>query len=279
MSAAARRARASAPLDSAAYIALGEAYAAAGETTLSQDCMISAKAAAQPTDLAAVAERAAAGDFEGLLEAARALPAAAAGDPRLRFLMAVALQSQNEVEAVVEQLEVACAAMPAFAEAHKGLGDYLALSARLAEMTGAARAAVLGGAAPSGDAARGRAEGAYRQALRHAPDWGEAHSYFANLLREMGRLGEALDHYRAAVADAPNDPIRRHNLARALEDLGSDAEAVAEAEAAIALKPDFGEAHECLARLRWRGGDAMAAAASYDAALGCPRFHSTELWP
>ncbi|WP_175731239.1 tetratricopeptide repeat protein [Burkholderia ambifaria] len=99
-------------------------------------------------------------------------------------------------------------------------------------------------------------------------------SYFNNLgnmLRECGRLDDAIAHYRRAVALRPDYPEAHNNLGNALRDARDPAEAMQSCSRAIELRPGYAEAYNNLGNVLQDLGELDAAAASYGKAIA---FHS-----
>ncbi|MFP3502367.1 tetratricopeptide repeat protein [Burkholderia sp. SIMBA_062] len=98
-------------------------------------------------------------------------------------------------------------------------------------------------------------------------------SYFNNLgnmLRECGRLDDAIAHYRRAVALRPDYPEAHNNLGNALRDARDLAEAMQSCSRAIELRPGYAEAYNNLGNVLQDLGELDAAAASYGKAIA---FH------
>ncbi|WP_175676187.1 tetratricopeptide repeat protein [Burkholderia ambifaria] len=98
-------------------------------------------------------------------------------------------------------------------------------------------------------------------------------SYFNNLgnmLRECGRLDDAIAHYRRAVALRPDYPEAHNNLGNALRDARNPAEAMQSCSRAIELRPGYAEAYNNLGNVLQDLGELDAAAASYGKAIA---FH------
>src|SRR5262245_61188625 len=94
------------------------------------------------------------------------------------------------------------------------------------------------------------AEGVYQQILARDPSGNEAvvaHVNLARVLRERGRVDEAISHYEKAIALKPDDADIHSNLGRLLGELGRIAQARAAYEKAIALLPRCGAVYLNLA--------------------------------
>ena len=95
-------------------------------------------------------------------------------------------------------------------------------------------------------------------------------SYFNNLgnmLRECGRLDDAIAHYRRAVALRPDYPEAHNNLGNALRDAREPSAAMASCARAIELRPGYAEAYNNLGNALQDLGEHDAAAASYGKAV------------
>ncbi|MBK5969058.1 MULTISPECIES: tetratricopeptide repeat protein [Thiorhodovibrio] len=88
---------------------------------------------------------------------------------------------------------------------------------------------------------------AKEQAVRCAPEDGEAHSNLCNTLRQLGRLEEAERHGRRAVALAPGLAMAHANLSAVLLRQSQAREAAHFARQALALQADMPEAKANLA--------------------------------
>lgn len=196
---------------------------------------------------------------------------------RVRYELAVAYQAHNDYDGVVANLGAVVTALPACAPACKALADFLWARDRLAELARSFSAVVLrSGTRSDGPSSLDEVERLYRSAIRHDPEWAEARTYYANVLRAAARLDAALIHYRAAAAQVPEDAVAQFNLAAASAALGDAQTAWNAARRATELRPDSGEAHELLARLACAEGQFTLALAHDSRALSCARFHTTE---
>ena len=95
----------------------------------------------------------------------------------------------------------------------------------------------------------------------------EAHNNLGNTLKEVGRLEEAEASYRQAIALKPNFAEAHNNLGNTLKELGRLEEAEASYRQAIALKPNFAEAHNNLGNTLKELGRLEEAEASYRQAI------------
>lgn len=86
----------------------------------------------------------------------------------------------------------------------------------------------------------------YRDAIRAAPEYFDAHSNLARLLCEAGDIEEAIRHSAAALRLRPNSPRVHNNLATALYEKGRWAEAAKHYTSALRLSPDDHVVHENL---------------------------------
>jgi protein O-mannosyl-transferase len=101
----------------------------------------------------------------------------------------------------------------------------------------------------------------YRAAVRLAPRSPQAHAALGNALRAWGQPAAALQPLRAALALDPTDERARLILAMALDDLGRPDFAIVELRRVLAYHADSIAAHQGLADLLQRAGDAAEAAA------------------
>ena len=101
----------------------------------------------------------------------------------------------------------------------------------------------------------------YQAAVRLAPRSPQAHAALGNALRAWGQPAAALQPLRAALALDPADERARLILAMALDDLGRPDLAIVELRRVLAFHADSIAAHEGLAVLLRRAGDAAEAAA------------------
>lgn len=103
-------------------------------------------------------------------------------------------------------------------------------------------------------------EGLYRHALRNNPHDAWVYYELGNVLRDQGRLREAMDQYRAALHLEPGHAATRNNLGVLLAEHGSLNEAIAHYREALRVEPDFADAHYNL-------GNALRAGGTLDEAL------------
>ncbi|HDR9175346.1 TPA: tetratricopeptide repeat protein [Burkholderia vietnamiensis] len=105
-----------------------------------------------------------------------------------------------------------------------------------------------------------------KQSLVERPDA----SYFNNLgnmLRESGRLDDAIAHYRRAVTLRPDYPEAHNNLGNALRDAGDPTAAMASCARAIELRADYAQAYNNLGNALQDLGDLDGAAKHYERAI------------
>ena len=104
------------------------------------------------------------------------------------------------------------------------------------------------------------------QSLVERPDA----SYFNNLgnmLRESGRLDDAITHYRRAVGLRPDYPEAHNNLGNALRDAREPAAAMESCARALELRPGYAEAYNNLGNALQDLGDLDGAATHYGRAI------------
>jgi protein O-mannosyl-transferase len=107
----------------------------------------------------------------------------------------------------------------------------------------------------------------YRATISANPGSFLARNNLAKILRESGRIDEAVAQYREALGLHP-DAEAHYNLGVALLSAGRQREAGAEFQAALGLRPDYPAAHINLARVLAGMGRFDEAAAHDQAALG-----------
>ena len=93
----------------------------------------------------------------------------------------------------------------------------------------------------------GESVDAYRQAIKAAPDWIEAHINLGTALFHLGRLQESRDAFWAAVKIDRRHALAHFNLGCVSDRLGDSAQALHEFRAALACAPEMAEAHLNLA--------------------------------
>jgi tetratricopeptide (TPR) repeat protein len=92
-----------------------------------------------------------------------------------------------------------------------------------------------------------QAADAYRQALKLAPDWIDAHINLGTALYHLGRLDESRAAFQAAVNIDRHHGLAHFNLACICDRLGERDRAIREFRAALACAPEMAEAHLNLA--------------------------------
>jgi protein O-GlcNAc transferase len=78
----------------------------------------------------------------------------------------------------------------------------------------------------------------YRQALACDPYFADAHCYFGNLLKDLGRIDESIQYYLNAIRIRPDYGDAHANLANSYKDSGRVDVAVQQYQVALRLKPD-----------------------------------------
>jgi len=104
---------------------------------------------------------------------------------------------------------------------------------------------------------------ASQKAVEIDPEDAEAHSNLGNTLKELGRLEEAEASHRQAIELKPDLAEAHSNLGNTLKALGRFEDAEARYKQAIVLKPDFAEAHNNLGVALKELGRLEEAEASY----------------
>jgi tetratricopeptide (TPR) repeat protein len=88
---------------------------------------------------------------------------------------------------------------------------------------------------------------AYRQAIKGAPDWIEAHINLGTALFHLGLLQESRDAFWAGVQIDRRHALAHFDLGCVCDRLGDSAQALHEFRAALACAPEMAEAHLNLA--------------------------------
>jgi tetratricopeptide (TPR) repeat protein len=88
---------------------------------------------------------------------------------------------------------------------------------------------------------------AYRQAIKAAPEWIEAHINLGTALFHLGRLNESREAFCAAVKIDRRHALAHFNLGCICDRLGDSDQAIHEFRAALACAPEMADAHLNLA--------------------------------
>ncbi|MBF0463368.1 MAG: tetratricopeptide repeat protein [Magnetococcales bacterium] len=111
------------------------------------------------------------------------------------------------------------------------------------------------------------AESAYRQALRCQPADADAHNSLGDLLQGQNRPAEAETAYRHALRHRPNDAAILNNLGTLLHEMDRPAEAEATFRQALASAPDTPQVHSNLGNLLYALHRMAEAEAAYRQAV------------
>jgi protein O-mannosyl-transferase len=84
------------------------------------------------------------------------------------------------------------------------------------------------------------------QALQIDPDYTDAHNNLGIALMGQGRLQEAVEQWELALRIEPNYPDAHYNLGVAMEKAGRAQEAITQYEQALQINPDYADAHNNL---------------------------------
>lgn len=95
----------------------------------------------------------------------------------------------------------------------------------------------------------------------------EAYSDYGNMLKEIGRLDEAVDSYQQALAIRPDYAEAYGDLGTVFKEQGKLDKAIASYRQALILKPDYAKAYINLGVVYQEGGLLREAAANYNRAL------------
>ena len=99
-------------------------------------------------------------------------------------------------------------------------------------------------------------------AINIQPDYTEAYYHLGNVLKELGRLDEAVASHYKAIEIKPDYAASHNNLGNALKELGRLDEAVAHYQMAIDIQPDLATANNNL-------GEALLTAGQHKEGLKC----------
>ncbi len=113
------------------------------------------------------------------------------------------------------------------------------------------------------------------EAIKHNPDFADAHYNLGNKLRDDGKLKEAELSYRKAIEIQPGYANALLNLGNLMKDIGKLEEAELSYRKAIEIKPDFADAHYNMAVLFSGLGKLQDAFDSYLKTIDIDPTHST----
>jgi len=90
-------------------------------------------------------------------------------------------------------------------------------------------------------------ESVYRYMLEFSPNVAILHNNLANVLKDSGKIDEAIEYFNRSLELKPNSAEVHNNLGNALCELGKIDEAIEHYNKALSLTPNFSEAHYNLA--------------------------------
>jgi tetratricopeptide (TPR) repeat protein len=111
-------------------------------------------------------------------------------------------------------------------------------------------------------------ESVYGYMLEFSPDVVILHNNLGNVLKNSGKVDQAVEHFNKSLELKPNSPEVHNNLGTLLDKLGRFDEAVEHYERALELRPNFSQAHYNLATLLAKQGKTDEAVAEFGKALG-----------
>jgi tetratricopeptide (TPR) repeat protein len=111
-------------------------------------------------------------------------------------------------------------------------------------------------------------ESVYEYMLGFSPDVVILHNNLGNVLKNAGKVDQAVEHFNKSLELKPNSPEVHNNLGTLLDKLGRVNEAVEHYERALELRPNFSQAHYNLATLLAKQGKTDEAIAEFSKALG-----------
>src|SRR6516162_271181 len=113
----------------------------------------------------------------------------------------------------------------------------------------------------------------YHRALALKPDFAEAHNNLGNTLKKQGRLDEAVAQYERALALKPDYVVARYNLGNTYGERGKLDNAAAHYRQALAVNPNYVEAYNNLGNALKEQGKLDEAVAHYRQAVAInPNF-------
>jgi tetratricopeptide (TPR) repeat protein len=110
-------------------------------------------------------------------------------------------------------------------------------------------------------------ESVYKYMLEFSPDVAILHSNLGNVLKNSGKVDEAIKHFNKALKLAPNSAEVYNNLGSALGKLGKVDEEIVHYKKALELKPNLAAAHYNLATALAKQGKTDEAITEYRQAL------------
>lgn len=110
-------------------------------------------------------------------------------------------------------------------------------------------------------------ERVYKYMLTLSPDVAVLHNNLGNVLKDLGKIDEAIKHFDRSLELAPNSAEIHNNVGNALRELGKVDEAIGHYRKALSLKPDFSQAHYNLAAALTQQGKTDEAISGYREAL------------
>ncbi|HET6879036.1 MAG TPA: tetratricopeptide repeat protein [Pirellulales bacterium] len=161
------------------------------------------------------------------------------------FLIALIDYRRGNAARAVERLTRVVQLRPRYAEAHNNLGNALAVQRQF-----------------------GKAEGAYREAIRHKPSYAEAWNNLGNVLRDQRRLDDAIACYQRALEIDPLYAECHNNRGIALARKNEYGEAIESYRRATKLRTTFAEPHNNLGIVLASQGWPAEALESFRRAIG-----------
>ena len=108
---------------------------------------------------------------------------------------------------------------------------------------------------------------AYKKALAIKPDYAEAHNNMGNAFKEQSNLEEAIEAYNKALAIKPDYAEAYYNMGNTFKEQGKLEERREAYKKALAIKPDYAEAHNNMGNVLKDQGKLKEAIVSFEKAL------------
>jgi len=119
---------------------------------------------------------------------------------------------------------------------------------------------------------------AYTKAITLKPDYAEAYSNMGNVLKNQGKLDEAVEAYTKAISIKPDNTAAYNNMGNALKDQGNLEEAIKAYNKAISIHPDYAEAYSNMGNVLKDQGKPNEAVEAYKKAISINPDYDDAYW-